>query len=127
MHRDIYHENVLVSDERAVVIDLGAARRTTGPLGPRARGPEPHWPPEYLVAYDEAEPSADLYGLGVLLYRVLTGDLPRTSVSPALIQAPEALRDLTLRCLEANPTRRPSAVEAANLLQSWSERSRSIT
>lgn len=78
VHRDVYQENVLVDETgRGVITDLGAARRTSEPRGPRHRGPEIHWPPEYAGSYTEATPAADVYSLAVLAYRTLFADLPR--------------------------------------------------
>jgi serine/threonine-protein kinase len=76
VHRDVYQENVLLDAGRALITDLGAARRLSVPRGPRTRGPEVHWPPEYSLDYAGAGTAADVFSLAVLVYRVLFADLP---------------------------------------------------
>lgn len=117
VHRDVYHENILVSDDGACVIDLGFARSIDIPSGPRTRGPEVHWPPDYLDDFSAAGPPADIYSLGVLLHRTLTGDMPRIQSAEKLASmvAPK-MTDLILGCLSPIPKARPDAKTVAELL-----------
>lgn len=122
VHRDVYHENVLVSDDGACVIDLGLARSINIPSGPRIRGPEVHWPPEYLDDYSSAGPPADIYGLGVLIHRTLTGDMPRIQSPEKLASvATPKLLEMTLGCLSAIPRTRPDAKTVAQLFDEANE------
>jgi hypothetical protein len=74
---------------------------------------------------------SDVYGLGVLLYRALTAELPHGD-TPAILRGPEpppppsrlrpaigtAFDAITLRCLAADPAERPhSAAELAAILR----------
>jgi len=79
VHRDLKPENVMVdwAADRVTLTDFGLARladaertRTGLVLGsPAYMAPE-------LLAGQEADARSDLYALGVLLYQLLTGELP---------------------------------------------------
>src|SRR5262249_24199535 len=81
LHRDLNSTNVLVTPEgRVVVLDFGlASDRPRGLWCPRERG----WisgTPGYMApehaAGKPASPASDWYGVGVMLFEALTGELP---------------------------------------------------
>jgi serine/threonine-protein kinase len=90
LHRDLKPANVMITpDGRPVVLDFGLARRApdTGDLplthtGVRV-GTPPYMAPEQVNA-EPLTPACDIYGLGVLLYETLTGQLPFTGPLGAL-------------------------------------------
>jgi serine/threonine protein kinase len=107
VHRDVYQENIVIDQGRGLITDLGAARRLTTPRGPDHRGPEVHWPPEYLTGYHEATPAADVFSLGVLVYRYLCADIPRLGGHTNLTVIPGPLRTLVAGALSDQAAGRP--------------------
>jgi serine/threonine protein kinase len=115
-HRDLNSENVLIGESgRAVVADLGCARLlSSGPSGPARRPDEFHWPPEYASDYATAGVEADLYALGVLVFQLVTGRMPRHG-GPSCAEAaatgsfPAAIPELADACLEYDPANRPAS------------------
>ncbi len=80
-HRDISLDNVLVdSDKNALVCDFGLSVRLPG-VYDDCVGKWRYMAPEVISgqAYDPAK--ADVWSLGILLYRMLLGEFPLTSAS----------------------------------------------
>ncbi|HQR43932.1 MAG TPA: protein kinase, partial [Gemmatales bacterium] len=135
IHRDIKPSNILVTEAgRVVVVDFGLARRWEG-ASVLTQTAVLLGTPEYM-APEQAEgrkkpitPAADLYALGAVLYKLLTGRPPfRADSSIQLITmtihdepvSPRRLnqavsRDLEticIKCLEKEPTRRYESSQA---------------
>jgi serine/threonine-protein kinase len=143
-HRDLKADNLLVrkGDEKPFLIDLGSvhlpcARTLTEGLAPGTLHCQPPEAISFLVseamhkgARLKAQPGADLYALGLLLYEILTNCRPfstRLSLEQLLVaiatmpprepgqlapDAPASLCALTLRLLAKKPEHRPSSVRA---------------
>ena len=91
LHRDVKGDNVLVraEDSAAVLVDFGAGAlrgapaltwHALAPGTPQYRSPQAlrfyvRWRPESGAPY-EATPADDLYALGVMTYRLVTGEYP---------------------------------------------------
>jgi serine/threonine protein kinase len=150
VHRDLKPENVLLGaplDEPALQTALGCPKITDFGLarlageGPRLTRPgalvgTPGYMAPEQVEGQEAGAPADVYSLGVILYRLLAGCLPFESRSlgellyqishhppPPLQQkvpwVPESLERLCLACLEKAADRRPTASEVAKRLDEF--------
>lgn len=136
VHRDVKASNIAFTGEPKAVklLDFGIAKLLS---------PTPDYPgltsvgrqlgtpgimaPEQLLG-GAMDGRVDIYALGVLLYRVLTGRMPFESKSPAelarkhleepaprpsrLIAMPPALDAVVIRCLEKRPEHRFASVNA---------------
>jgi len=105
VHRDIKPSNILVTPDRRVkLLDFGIARLAApdGPLGPHDRTLTERGSQRLTPAYASPEQlrgepvttSSDVYALGVLLYRLLTGRHPPRRAADVVRHAkPRAYQD----------------------------------
>jgi serine/threonine protein kinase len=129
VHRDVKPENLLVTrDGRPVLIDYDLAMRTSDRDAHRtAAGTVAYLSPEQARG-EPALPASDLYAAGVLLYRLLTGEVPFAGsvaevmeghrsgapLAPSRFDADLAPFDATvLRLLDKRPEARFAGAEAA--------------
>jgi serine/threonine-protein kinase len=124
IHRDVKPANILVSRAGQVKIsDFGIAavhalaaspeedEEETGPRKRTALGTRTFMAPEQRVSFDDVGPEADIYSMGVVLHRILTGKLPPGPGRLAQgARVPQRLQPILERSLSAAPGRRyPSA------------------
>ncbi len=116
VHRDIKPENVLISQEGNIKIaDFGLAKLTDGTPGNftltqsrQVMGTLNYMAPEQVETPTDVDHRADIYSLGVVIYELLTGELPlgRFSVPSQKAKIDARLDDVVLRALEKDPSLR---------------------
>jgi eukaryotic-like serine/threonine-protein kinase len=140
LHRDLKPSNILLRDETfAYVADFGIAKALSEERGLTHTGmvvgtPE-YMAPELLE--QRARRSSDIYALGVLLYEMLTGQLPFTGPTALAIMQKQAnalpvppshfnpaislpIEQVMLRALEKDPARRfPTPLALAHAYLCW--------
>ncbi len=105
-HRDIKPDNIVLSPEGAVLVDLGIARAIATSGDDRVTrsgfvvGTEEYMSPEQGAGLPDVDGRTDLYSLGVVLFEALAGRPPFSSVSAAAVldmhqhQTPPDIRSL---------------------------------
>ncbi|MGH2971148.1 MAG: protein kinase domain-containing protein [Gaiellaceae bacterium] len=135
VHRDVKPQNVLIdSSGSAKVTDFGIARSLDVERGitqtGTVLGTSNYLSPEQ-AAGEQVTPASDIYSLGVVLYELLTGEVPFhgdnlvvvamkhvTEHAPSLVGVPDRLARAVERALEKDPARRfPSMDAFANELR----------
>jgi serine/threonine protein kinase len=123
LHLDVKPYNVIVaSGGRPILYDFGCARIKGAPRPSDIAGTDPYIAPEECLR-ESVTPAADVFGLGVTLYEMLTGELPfregkgrnrfpQTTEPPNPVRrhragVPASLDDLVLSCLARDPESRP--------------------
>lgn len=143
VHRDLKPANILIraEDDSAVILDFGIARaagEVALTVGPQMPGTLAYEAPEQLdSSRRRRDELIDVWAMGVVLYRILTGQHPFhgddvRSLSTQILtvdpvppreiapQIPIALDELILACLQKEPWARPaSAAEVATRLEAW--------
>ncbi len=146
-HRDLTPHNVMLVKEsgsvQAKLLDFGLARSRSLVGFERnltrpgtAVGTPSYMSPEQCAGYGEIDHRADIYGLGVLLYRMLTGRAPFTGNEPSEIivqhlrnqpTSPRRFRPaiskqleaIVMRCLAKKPVDRFQSVSTVREALSW--------
>ncbi len=125
VHRDIKPENILLDQKgRVKVADFGLSKLLQpGPTDlqltqtSQVLGTLHYMAPEQLEKPLEVDHRADIYSLGVVLYEMLTGELPlgRFELPSKKAAVDARLDELVLRAMERNPGRRCQQVSEIRL------------
>ena len=141
VHRDLKPANIFVLDDPSVrikILDFGIAKLLEGQQGAGATTTGMVMGTPLFISPEQASgqsqqigPPTDIYSLGVILFKMLSGQLPFEGTTPVLLLAkhietmpphlrekepaiPPLLDDLVNRCLLKDPAQRPrSAAEVA--------------
>jgi len=98
IHRDLKPENIMVdSQDRTKIIDFGialtiASRRLTFSTSSSAMGTPDYISPEQVKG-KRGDCRSDLYALGVILYEMLSGELPFPGANPLVVMNARLLSD----------------------------------
>lgn len=85
VHCDIKTENILISEEEletkrprmvAKLLDFGLARPLVAARASTSLSGTPHYVAPERIRGEPASPASDVYGVGILLYELLTGQVP---------------------------------------------------
>jgi serine/threonine protein kinase/TPR repeat protein len=133
LHRDLKPANVLFEGDVPLLVDFGLAKlvdaRTLTETGSMVGTPAYMAPEQVEIARGGVGPAADVYGLGALLYRCLTGrpPFPGTSLYEVVAdvmtrpptpprklrpEIPARLEAICLRALAKAPSARPPSARA---------------
>lgn len=128
VHRDVKPSNIMLDrNGEPYVIDFGLARREIGEMTltmeGQILGTPAYMPPEQARGEGHwADRRSDIYSVGVILFKMLTGELPFRGQAQMLIlqildeeppgsrrlnaSVPRDLETITLKCLEKDPAKR---------------------
>lgn len=134
VHRDVTPGNVMLTPTGVKVVDFGISAL----VGESEKGPDGALlgTPAYLAPErldnGQVSPATDVYAVGLLLYKMLTGRLPwRASTTTEMLRAhmyndpdpmpevvglPAEVSELIRRCLAKRPEDRPPTAEVARTL-----------
>ncbi|MEU7589418.1 serine/threonine-protein kinase [Micromonospora sp. NPDC049230] len=134
VHRDVTPGNVMLTSTGVKVVDFGISAL----VGESEKGPDGALlgTPAYLAPErldnGQVSPATDVYAVGLLLYRMLTGRLPWQATTttqmlrahmytdpepmPTVAGLPDEVTELVGRCLAKRPADRPASAELTRIL-----------
>ncbi|MGB8297917.1 MAG: protein kinase, partial [Polyangia bacterium] len=122
VHGALSPGNVFITSRGAVrLLDFGLRASVRRPFEPRPRRLLPYIAPELAAPAADGTTAGDLYGLGVMLCELASGELPpqgrrSSELQIALSLLPDKLGLLIGRLISASPGVRPTAAEVVSSL-----------
>jgi serine/threonine-protein kinase len=134
IHRDIKPSNILILQDPSLgelvkILDFGIAKliQTSATMTNSFMGTLAYCSPEQMDG-KELDSRSDIYSLGIMMYEMLTGDMPLIPENPSFggwykihhygkpdpfepaLKIPPALEKLVMKCLAKSPDERPQTV-----------------
>ncbi len=113
IHRDIKPENVMIDrDGRVKLMDFGISKlmdNTRMTSASVVMGTPYYMSPEQLRNSRDVDARSDIYSVGVMLYELVTGNMPTGVPKPAsemIREVPPELDRIIARCVDPDPARR---------------------
>lgn len=135
VHRDLKPGNIMLANgdpRRVIVCDFGVAKEMDSrSVSRNAYGTAAYMAPEQCVPDGRVSRATDVYALGVIWYRMLTGSLLFDDPNPLVVMhshverdprpeieanVPEPYRQILVRMLAKNPAERPGFDEMEQVL-----------
>ncbi|WP_376696535.1 SUMF1/EgtB/PvdO family nonheme iron enzyme [Wenzhouxiangella sp. EGI_FJ10305] len=124
IHRDIKPSNIMLTEDDDVrIVDFGIAKAPDGQhstVSHLGLGSRNYMAPEQRESAKHVDARADVYSVGRLAYRMLTGRLPVGRFADPNVAVPEigkAMNDVILAALEEDREKRPE--DAGELLEQF--------
>lgn len=130
IHQDIKPANILIdSNNNYCITDFGISVKTGGKddrYDDESSGTIIYMPPERFEEGYSPIPQSDVWSLGATIYEILTGDVPfgdeggaaqknGMAVPEIKTNVPRKIKKLVYACLNANPGKRPTAENVADI------------
>ena len=113
VHRDIKPENIMITESNQIkLMDFGISKLMDNRLVTSASvvmGTPYYMSPEQHRDTHNVDARADIYSMGVVMYEMLTGNIPTGIPKPAsqvLREIPPALDEIVARCIDPNREKR---------------------
>jgi len=113
IHRDIKPENVMIDrDGRVKLMDFGISKlmdNTRMTSASVVMGTPYYMSPEQLRNSRDVDARSDIYSVGVMLYELVTGNMPTGVPKPAsemIREVPPELDRIIARCVDPDPNKR---------------------
>ncbi len=121
VHGDLKPDNIILNKNDIKLLDLGMARRNNSRINNLFIGTAAYAAPEILSGKGDVSQAADIYSLGILVYEMLVGDIPKAEQrlnrdAPWFVSVQKALSgpaaEILMKMLRYSPQERFSSAGA---------------